>query len=183
MGIGREPGGGGGGGGARRAGNSPHLLFWQKVLEQKEDLEPVPAAPAERQPLLPRPGQDEQFHGRFRAGRRGSLRGKGGEPAGLGARPCAAEEAQAYKGSDGDILHGGSGGFSPAGKGRPAPGRGGGRLGRSSRRLKTAGTWSGKGKKNPKPKQTAKVSVPFVEVFLGRVERRIGTFCEEFILR
>ncbi|XP_049678242.1 transcriptional enhancer factor TEF-3 [Accipiter gentilis] len=30
----------------------------QKVLEQKEDLEPVPAAPAERQPLLPRPGSE-----------------------------------------------------------------------------------------------------------------------------
>lgn len=55
-------------GGGDRAGerdghipNNSHLLSWQKVLEQKEDLKPVLSAFAERQLLLPRSGQDTLF--------------------------------------------------------------------------------------------------------------------------
>uniref|UniRef100_A0A8B9IQW8 TEA domain transcription factor 4 n=1 Tax=Anser cygnoides TaxID=8845 RepID=A0A8B9IQW8_ANSCY len=39
--------------------NNSHLLSWQKVLEQKEDLKPVLSAFAEQQLLLPRSGRNE----------------------------------------------------------------------------------------------------------------------------
>lgn len=61
----RARGWGSGGNEGQACSNSPHLLFWQKVLEQK-DLKPVPATPTKQQPLLPRSGQDTLFHGRFR---------------------------------------------------------------------------------------------------------------------
>ncbi|XP_066194541.1 transcriptional enhancer factor TEF-3 [Sylvia atricapilla] len=40
------------------AGSGRSALSWQKVLELKEDLKPVPAAPAEQQPLSPRSGSE-----------------------------------------------------------------------------------------------------------------------------
>lgn len=45
-------------------------------------------------------------------GRGAGARSRGGAREGLEPLSCATEEAQAYKGSDGNILNGGSGGFS-----------------------------------------------------------------------
>ncbi|XP_054673971.1 transcriptional enhancer factor TEF-3 [Grus americana] len=54
----RARGWGSGGSEGQARSNSPHLLFWQKVLEQKEHLKPVSAAPTEQQLLLLRSGSE-----------------------------------------------------------------------------------------------------------------------------
>lgn len=100
------------GAGGRRAVNSPRLLSRQKVLEREEDSKPLPAAPPDQPPLSPRSGQDARLCGGFRGGR-GCPQERGGKGRD-GSRSCEAAEAEAYKGSDGNILGGGS----------PASGRG-----------------------------------------------------------
>lgn len=82
------------------------------------------------------------------------------------SRSCATGEAQAYKGSDGNILNGASGGF-PRREGAAGAATSG------TRSLKTAALMGREGKKKA-------VSVRFVEMRLERVERRSGTSCSNF---
>lgn len=76
------------------------------------------------------------------------------------SRSCATGEAQAYKGSDGNILNGASGGF-PRREGAAGAATSG------TRSLKTAALM-GRG-------EGIAVSVWVVEMLLGRVERRSST--------